>query len=119
MAKNQPQPLNLDKFATKAEKDRHRLWCEYLSRHGPIYVRAIVPDYAKREFDRGDYSAWYIGHTDPRMLDQGHIAYFVEEFKGNLREGLECFMTFLESRGYLVWHSANENGVIIVKTRKH
>lgn len=92
-----------------------------LTRHGPLYARAVIPDYAKADFERKDYSAWYVGHLDVDCLTQEHMQSHVRDFfrEGGFLDGpdgLEDFMLFLEKKGYVVLHSAYEPGVIVLDT---
>lgn len=32
----------------------------YLRRNGPLYARALVPDYAQHDWGLGNYGAWYL-----------------------------------------------------------
>lgn len=84
-----------------------------LKKHGPIYVRAVVPEYARKDFELQDYSAWYISHVDPKFVEFENVDRYLNEYDG-CDVTLEGFMSFLESKGYIVFNSAHEDGVIVL-----
>lgn len=87
-----------------------------LDKYGPLYVRAVVPRYAKKHFDDGLYGAWYLAHKNEEYLEQEQVESYVSEFGEPLGgpDGLSGFMEFLETKGYIVLHSIGEEGVILV-----
>lgn len=87
----------------------------HINAHGPLYVRAVVPNYARCDFELGRYSAWYVGHVEEEYLDDEQINSYVEEFDGDLHHGLEEFMSFLEGKGYIVLNSGGGEGFTILR----
>lgn len=84
-----------------------------MAKYGPVYVRAVVPNWGKRAFDRGQYSAWYVGHFDPSYLDDEQIESYVSECFDSeeakkLPEAAAVFFAFLERKGYIVFNSGPE-----------
>jgi len=98
--------------ATKALRDT-------LTKYGPLYVRAVVPNWGTSAFHKGEYSAWYVGHFDPTYLDDEQIESYVSECFDddagrNAPEAAENFFAFLETKGYVVFNSGPE-GVCTVE----
>lgn len=94
-----------------------------LKEYGPLYVVAVVPDYARRDFEMDQYGAWYMAHTDVAQLDDevlnGHFGSFKEECPDfDPVELMESFMAWLEDKvGYVVLHTAGD-GVVVIDTEE-
>lgn len=50
--------MHQKRAAAIADHGRSKAIELYLTKHGPLYMRAVVPDYAKADFERNNYSAW-------------------------------------------------------------
>lgn len=85
-------------------------------KYGPIYVRALVPRYAQKDWEQGRYSAFYIGHLDHFYLEQEQVESYVSEFGGDQShpDWTNDFHDFLGTKGYILFHSSNEDGAIFV-----
>ncbi len=85
-----------------------------LTHHGPLYIRAVGPRSARHDMESNSYGYWYVGHLDYAFLEDEQLMSYVSEYDGNFAEGLEGFMGFLESKGYVVLHSFPAEGAAII-----
>lgn len=89
--------------------------CQCLEKHGPLYVRAVVPSLGK---DDPDYTPWFLAHVDSDQLSddavQSHLREFEKLFDGDdpYADGLGDFFEYLAGKGYVTLHSANHHGII-------
>ena len=110
--------MNNPKLSPEA---RQGLLRRQLQQHGPLYVAAVVPDYARHDFELDQYGAWYVAHTDLAQLDDDvvnrHLQSFLQECPDVASADLmERFMAWLEGQaGYIVLHTAGE-GVVMLET---
>jgi hypothetical protein len=114
MRRHEPQPTVASE-ATRLHHVKHTLKVD-----GPLYVKAMIPDYAREDFMTDNYSAWYVGHLDASKLEpeviQTHFAGFQIKHPGTEQvELLWAFATYLEHRGYVMLHSWTE-GIIVLQT---
>ena len=77
-------------------------------KHGPLYCRAVVPAYATRDFENGNYPPWYVAHVDPDMVSDEMLAGLAEDYADqdgylfHSTDGLSSFMQVLEQEhGYI------------------
>ena len=90
----------------------------YLRRYGPLYARAIVPDYALHDWELGNYGAWYVADCDPNRLEEEVIQEYADAFvqengQPDPCDGLSTFAEYLESLGYVILHTWHEGVVVI------
>ena len=87
-----------------------------LRHRGPLYVAALYPEDGITAGDQGIFNPWFIAHVDNAKLSQKELDRVGKEFNADAVEFpdfMETFTAFLESRGYIVLHSADppqENG---------
>src|SRR5687767_10996218 len=75
-----------------------------LGANGPVYVRALVPDYAAKDWQRGNYGAWYVGHVLSEALEDEEFDKTWKAFQRKRRsedddrEAMDLFADFLEEK---------------------
>lgn len=107
---------------------RTRRLRDALERAGPLHVRALVPDYALRDFELGNYPPFLVGHVDPERLTDEQLLGYVGEYRheGCWEDRLEGFARFLEGKGYLAlttaapqeYDPASRGGFTLITTDK-
>src|SRR5262245_14136430 len=83
-----------------------------------IYVRAVVPDYAQKDFCQKRYSAFYVGHADESALLQATLEARYREWLSldheNYSPEILDFMDWLESEHkYVVFDSTHDGFVVL------
>lgn len=86
-----------------------------------LYVRAVVPRYALLDFQRSQYSAWYLGHESDTMLESDSLTLLHDRYQelhggeDDVADGLGDFLDWLEAmHGYTVFYTGGEDGVAII-----
>lgn len=111
--------VSKNKNAARTAAARVQALCNALQAHGPVYVRALVPDYAARDWQLGNYGAWYVGHVVSQALEDEAFDKVWKAFqqilrgKDDDREVMDIFADFLQEKGYLVFGTMQDGTFIV------
>ncbi|HEY3323011.1 MAG TPA: hypothetical protein VGP72_21335 [Planctomycetota bacterium] len=89
-----------------------------------IYVQAIIPTDVIENGAQGEYSPWYLAHSDSAMLSQRSIDHLWTEYRdaetrksdgdrADPCEAMQDFFQSIEKLGYICLHSADAPVVTI------
>lgn len=110
-------------MSNRSAETRQGLLRRHLTQHGPLYAIAVVPDYARHDFELDVYGAWYVAHADSAQLDDEVLNRHFQSFRQeqpdvDAAELMESFMAWLEEEAcYVVLHTAGD-GVVVIETEE-